>query len=214
MCLRSRNLYFPSPRRTYNVTSCSSSSTAKYSLPFCRKDATPQYFILNLAGSSVSVKEPIISAQTSQLLWPERKDTSHANLTAQIWCDCMTTTGKAGRIRAPVSKEVKWNRVRGILQTAYLKSLTLPFAVAVICPFSSMVKSATTLSCRNSPSGSFFAMAYQMPLYCKEIRKVVVRPRSMENYIQALKTRGGEVTDGRTCRYLTPCLKVVPRKQI
>lgn len=52
--------------------------------------------------------------------------------------------------------------------------------MAVICPFSSTVNWATTLSCRNSPSGSFFAIAYQVPLYCKKIRKAAVRPRTME----------------------------------
>lgn len=44
-----------------------------YSLPRWRKEATPQYFILNLAGSSVSVKVPTMSAHTSQLLQKPRE---------------------------------------------------------------------------------------------------------------------------------------------
>lgn len=48
----------------------------------------------------MSVKEPIMSAQTSQLLWPETKKIPHSNLTAQVQCDCVTSTGIAGRIGA------------------------------------------------------------------------------------------------------------------
>lgn len=76
-----------SPASTFSIIRLpisSISSRVNYSLPFCRKEATPQYFILNLAGSSVSVKEPIISAQTSQLLQPGRNKISCSNLTADL----------------------------------------------------------------------------------------------------------------------------------
>lgn len=47
----------------------------------------------------------------------------------------------------------------------YLRMMTLPWAVAVILPSSSMTNLATTLSSRNKPSGSFFPTAYQIPAY-------------------------------------------------
>lgn len=40
--------------------------------PVCRKDDTPQYCILNLAGLSVSMKVAYICAHISQLLEVER----------------------------------------------------------------------------------------------------------------------------------------------
>lgn len=47
----------------------------------------------------------------------------------------------------------------------YFRMMTLPFAVAVIEPSSSMLNWATTLSSKNKPSGSFFPTAYQVPAY-------------------------------------------------
>lgn len=48
----------------------------------------------------------------------------------------------------------------------YPNRVTRPLEEAVIEPSSSMVYSAEMLSCRKSPSGSFFCSAYHFPEYC------------------------------------------------
>lgn len=47
----------------------------------------------------------------------------------------------------------------------HLRMTTLPSAVAVMLPVSSMLMLATTLSSKNKPCGSFFATAYHIPVY-------------------------------------------------
>lgn len=47
----------------------------------------------------------------------------------------------------------------------HLRMTTLPIAVAVMLPLSSMIMLATTLSSKNKPCGSFLATAYHVPAY-------------------------------------------------
>lgn len=50
--------------------------------------------------------------------------------------------------------------------SSYPNRVTRPLEEAVMEPSSSIVYSAEMLSCRNSPSGSFFWSAYHFPAYC------------------------------------------------
>lgn len=67
-----------------------------------------------------------------------------------------------------------WHSARGTLERKELchpeatdfKRRTRPLAVALIWPLSSTENSAMMLSCRKRPSGSFLAIAYQVPANC------------------------------------------------